>query len=138
MIMLCKVFLNESGTRLVLLDASGGGYLYNPTNDKLLPVPRFSSSTFLIWAWRPPEHLPIMGHWVLLSTSLVRQVPRFSANATTVMWDSADNAVFVVGDPRQFSVYVHSPHSMDGPTVSLVQAPRILGRGQHIRKGPPY
>ena len=46
-----KLFPNESATRTVLVDASGAAYIYNPTNDAMLPIPRFPASSAVTVLW---------------------------------------------------------------------------------------
>ena len=50
----------------------------------------------------------------------VLAVPRLGSNCSRIMWDSADWGVFVAAEPKQYSVYVHSAHSIKGPTVAHV------------------
>lgn len=40
-----KVFPNRKGTRLVCIDNTGNGYLYNPVDDSQIMIPNFSPTT---------------------------------------------------------------------------------------------
>jgi hypothetical protein len=40
-----KVFPNRKGTRVVCIDNTGNGYLYNPIDDTQLMIPNFSATT---------------------------------------------------------------------------------------------
>ncbi|OMJ78816.1 hypothetical protein SteCoe_21300 [Stentor coeruleus] len=45
-----SVFPNSTGTRIVVKDITGGGYLYTPVNESKLPVPNFSSNVIkVLW-----------------------------------------------------------------------------------------
>ena len=79
-----KLFPNELGTRLVFIDDTAAGFVYNPVNEQVHPVPEMSATT------------------------------------VRVMWDAADWGVFVAAEPKAYSVYVHSAHSVKGASVWLV------------------
>jgi len=40
-----KIFPNRKGTRVVCVDNTGGGFLYNPINDSSIMIPNFSADT---------------------------------------------------------------------------------------------
>jgi len=40
-----KVFPNRKGTRLICIDSTGNGYLYNPVDDSQIMIPNFSATT---------------------------------------------------------------------------------------------
>lgn len=45
-----SIFPNNSGTRIVVKDITGGGYLYTPMNESKLPIPNFSSNVVkVLW-----------------------------------------------------------------------------------------
>eukprot|EP00002_Diphylleia_rotans_P001793 TRINITY_DN11025_c0_g1_i1.p1 TRINITY_DN11025_c0_g1~~TRINITY_DN11025_c0_g1_i1.p1 ORF type:complete len:1293 (+),score=269.64 TRINITY_DN11025_c0_g1_i1:166-4044(+) len=49
-----KIFANYSGTRLVFVDSKLNGFLYNPVNDQVIEVPKFSSNTTKVM-WDPVD-----------------------------------------------------------------------------------
>jgi len=45
-----KVFPNQSGTKCIVVDKTGSGYLYNPIDDSQLFVPNFAGDTYeVLW-----------------------------------------------------------------------------------------
>lgn len=51
-------------------------------------------------------------------TAHVIKIPEFSSTTTTVLWDSADWGVFIAVDTNEFSTYVYSPLTINGPQIS--------------------
>ena len=45
-----KVFPNKNGTRIVVIDNTGNGYLFNPVDESTLLIPNFQSGTYnVLW-----------------------------------------------------------------------------------------
>jgi WD repeat-containing protein 19 len=51
-------------------------------------------------------------------TAHVIKIPEFNASTTKVLWDSADWGVFITVENVEFSTYVYSPLTINGPQIS--------------------
>jgi WD repeat-containing protein 19 len=91
-----KLYPNIGGTRVIYIDNSGDGFIYNPVNDHIVKIPNF-----------PSNYLLIESKLIILDA------------VVKVMWDSADWGVFVAAEINCSKVYtyVYQPNLITGGTA---------------------